>query len=276
MQRLSIGEMSKLSNVSIQALRYYDQIGLFKPAFIEENSGYRYYELEQLFYLDIIKYLRHLKLPLKDIKKIVNVHLSQLNKLLDQQDELIDLKIARLLEIKRALKHQQQQLTTQISKKKRPLDQVYRIHENEISLLQKDTSMPLTPLDTPDKEIRALVHQFEQAHLVASLQYGFLYPLKKYNELSEIKYSKMIMPVYEHFNFSSDFELSTIPETDWLVISFKWTTKNYLKYYQKLVNHYQQMFGLSTNVNVYEISMPLTYSITGNSEFITELKIPLE
>lgn len=136
--------------------------------------------------------------------------------------------------------------------------------------------MPLTPLDTPDKEIRALVHQFEQAHLVASLQYGFLYPLKKYNELSEIKYSKMIMPVYEHFNFSSDFELSTIPETDWLVISFKWTTKNYLKYYQKLVNHYQQMFGLSTNVNVYEISMPLTYSITGNSEFITELKIPLE
>lgn len=120
MQRLSIGEMSKLSNVSIQALRYYDQIGLFKPAFIEENSGYRYYELEQLFYLDIIKYLRHLKLPLKDIKKIVNVHLSQLNKLLDQQDELIDLKIARLLEIKRALKHQQQQLTTQISKKSVP------------------------------------------------------------------------------------------------------------------------------------------------------------
>ena len=93
MQRLSIGEMSKLSNVSIQTLRYYDQIGLFKPAFVDNSSGYRYYNIDQLFYLDIVKYLRHLELPLKQIKQIVALPPAQLNELLENRSSLIDAKI---------------------------------------------------------------------------------------------------------------------------------------------------------------------------------------
>ena len=33
-QYLSIGKVSKMKNVSIKSLRYYDKIGILKPAFI--------------------------------------------------------------------------------------------------------------------------------------------------------------------------------------------------------------------------------------------------
>lgn len=45
---LRIGEFSKLSRVSIRMLRHYDDIGLLKPAEIDQFTGYRYYSPEQL------------------------------------------------------------------------------------------------------------------------------------------------------------------------------------------------------------------------------------
>lgn len=38
---LKIGDFSKLSRVSIRMLRHYDDIGLLKPAEIDEFTGYR-------------------------------------------------------------------------------------------------------------------------------------------------------------------------------------------------------------------------------------------
>lgn len=45
---LKIGEFSGLSRISIRMLRYYDENGLLCPAYIDETSGYRYYEECQL------------------------------------------------------------------------------------------------------------------------------------------------------------------------------------------------------------------------------------
>lgn len=43
-----ISEFSRLSQVSVKALRYYDQFGLLKPAFVDPDTGYRYYSADQL------------------------------------------------------------------------------------------------------------------------------------------------------------------------------------------------------------------------------------
>lgn len=51
-----IGEFSKLTNVPIKTLRYYDEINLFKPQEIDLFSGYRYYSKEQIE--DLIKKIR--------------------------------------------------------------------------------------------------------------------------------------------------------------------------------------------------------------------------
>jgi DNA-binding transcriptional MerR regulator len=40
---LRIGDFAGLSQVSVKALRFYDEIGLLKPTFVDRDSGYRYY-----------------------------------------------------------------------------------------------------------------------------------------------------------------------------------------------------------------------------------------
>ncbi|MCI4129557.1 MerR family transcriptional regulator [Bacillus haynesii] len=66
--KFSIGETAKINNVSIQALRHYDKIGLLKPSYVNEESGYRYYTLDQFIYLDIIKYAKMFGIPLKEVR----------------------------------------------------------------------------------------------------------------------------------------------------------------------------------------------------------------
>ncbi|RDU24042.1 MerR family transcriptional regulator [Anaerosacchariphilus polymeriproducens] len=53
-----IGEFSKLTQVSIRMLRYYDETGLLKPAKIDPFTGYRFYSVEQIPILHKIIFLR--------------------------------------------------------------------------------------------------------------------------------------------------------------------------------------------------------------------------
>ncbi|MGI6153884.1 MAG: MerR family transcriptional regulator [Christensenellaceae bacterium] len=68
----SIGETAQINHVPIKTLRYYDEIGLLKPAYINEETGYRYYTPEQFYFIDAIKYGKMLRLPLKDIGKMIS------------------------------------------------------------------------------------------------------------------------------------------------------------------------------------------------------------
>lgn len=53
-----IGEFSKLTQVTIRMLRYYDEMGLLKPAKVDSWTGYRMYSAEQIPVLNKIIYLR--------------------------------------------------------------------------------------------------------------------------------------------------------------------------------------------------------------------------
>ena len=63
----SIGKVSTLCAVPIKTLRYYDKIGLLVPDYRKDESNYRYYTQEQILTLFIIRKLRALGIPLKEI-----------------------------------------------------------------------------------------------------------------------------------------------------------------------------------------------------------------
>lgn len=73
---LKIGDFSKIAQVSIKTLRYYDTLGLLSPAHIDRYSGYRYYELSQLVTLNRILALKDLDFSLDQIKELLKVDLS--------------------------------------------------------------------------------------------------------------------------------------------------------------------------------------------------------
>jgi len=64
---LSIGDMAKLTQASIQSLRYYEQINLLEPAYVDPHSGYRYYSFDQKCLIEVIQICVGLDIPLRKL-----------------------------------------------------------------------------------------------------------------------------------------------------------------------------------------------------------------
>lgn len=67
-----IGEFSKMSKTTIKALRYYDEIGLLKPEYIDPFTSYRFYTTDQLVQLHHIQLLRQIGLVPDEIGLILS------------------------------------------------------------------------------------------------------------------------------------------------------------------------------------------------------------
>jgi effector-binding domain-containing protein len=81
---IRIGDFSKLSRVSIKTLRYYDEMDLLKPAYVDDSSGYRFYEYHQLPRLYRILALKDLGFPLEEIGQLLTggLHAGQVRGML--------------------------------------------------------------------------------------------------------------------------------------------------------------------------------------------------
>lgn len=66
----SIGEVSKIKDITIKTLRYYHKVGILVPRYIDEETGYRYYSIDQFIHIDIIKGCRSLGNSIAEIQEI--------------------------------------------------------------------------------------------------------------------------------------------------------------------------------------------------------------
>lgn len=71
-----IGEFASFAKVPVKTLRYYDEIGIFTSAKVDEESGYRYYSAEQLIELNKILSLRDIGFSLNQISYIMKNNVS--------------------------------------------------------------------------------------------------------------------------------------------------------------------------------------------------------
>ncbi len=77
---LRIGEFSNLSQVSVKTLHHYDDIGLLRPARIDAQTGYRYYEAAQITRLVRIRALKNLGFSLDDITVLLRPDVSEVER----------------------------------------------------------------------------------------------------------------------------------------------------------------------------------------------------
>jgi len=69
---LSIGEVAKLTGVSVQALRYYERKNIIKPVYTNADSGYRYYSPDQIYFIQLVVNCVNLDIPLKELAGVFN------------------------------------------------------------------------------------------------------------------------------------------------------------------------------------------------------------
>lgn len=109
---LKIGDFSRLSRVSVRMLRYYDDVGLIKPTKVDDLTGYRFYNENQLpqmskinalkdmgFSISMIKDILQYEDNVIEIEKVFKIHRKQLLEdieKLNYQIKLLDIALGKL------------------------------------------------------------------------------------------------------------------------------------------------------------------------------------
>jgi DNA-binding transcriptional MerR regulator len=69
---VQIGRFSRLTGLTVKALRHYDELGLLVPTHVDPDTGYRTYAPKQVERAEAIRLLRRLEVPLEDIAKLLD------------------------------------------------------------------------------------------------------------------------------------------------------------------------------------------------------------
>lgn len=110
---LTIGQFAALHGINKKTLMWYDEIGLFKPASIDPENGYRYYHYQQSPILETILLLRELDVSIPEIQDFMkNRSAGNMKCLLDEKIAGLDLQIMHLQAVRKTLCNHRQNMDT--------------------------------------------------------------------------------------------------------------------------------------------------------------------
>lgn len=101
MPKLSIGDFSRMTHLSVKALRHYHDLGLLEPSGVDQSTGYRSYDLSQVPTAQVIRRFRDLDMPVEHIKAILKAgdvdrrnalivaHLKQMESTLERTQSVV-------------------------------------------------------------------------------------------------------------------------------------------------------------------------------------------
>ncbi len=271
---LTIGEVAKVANISIQTLRYYDQIDLFKPAYTDPQTSYRFYKDSQLYHLDLIKSLKHLGTSLEEIKRVQQQSPQHLLRFLEKQELLIEERVKKLKEVHQTLLKTKRQMHEQLAIL--TFNEVYFKEEEEERILMVETDN-LTPEYIPNSYYTSLKTTVENEGSVIPNRYGCIFPFKQYTDILDIRYDYVFTPLMTDRYIqllSENMDVQTKKAGTYVCIAFIFETNTYFERYEQL-RHYILTHELNVYPDVYEIFMPTNYSPLKEDEFIVELKLRL-
>ena len=263
----SIGEISKLFDINKKTLRYYDEIGLFKPSFVNKDNNYRYYTLDQFQYLETIKYLKELGLSLDKIKyNLTNLNSEDVINSLEEQNNIIDAKISELQLIKQKINKKIIQIKE--STRNDWLETIREVDFNERQAVRLRHSIK-TDYDI-EFSLRKLIKMSDNKIF---LTYGLVGVSISRDDLIDRKYDeyKSIFIMIEEEKYDKSL-IKIFPKGTYVCIRFKGVHKDAPPYYEKLINYInKQGYEIIDDSLEMELTDP-SLSLT-DEEVIMELQI---
>ena len=263
----SIGEISKLFDINKKTLRYYDEIGLFKPSFVNKDNNYRYYTLDQFQYLETIKYLKELGLSLDKIKyNLTNLNSEDVINSLEEQNNIIDAKISELQLIKQKINKKIIQIKD--STRNDLLETIREVDFNERQAVRLRHSIK-TGYDI-EFSLRKLIKMSDNKIF---LTYGLVGVSISRDDLIDMKYDeyKSIFIMIEEEKYDKSL-IKIFPKGTYVCIRFRGVHKDAPPYYEKLINYInKQGYEIIDDSLEMELTDP-SLSLT-DEEVIMELQI---
>lgn len=268
----TIGEMAKLANVSIKALRYYDKIDLFKPTHVDAETNYRYYKDSQLSQLDLIKSLKYIGTPLEEVKKAREMNPRGLLDFITEQEKIIQMQMENLMKV-------QQNIATVKKRMERHLQtpslgEVFLWDEEETMIIEM-VAHDLKPNNLTNASYSKLKKAVEPISGFLNTGFGAIFPYEKYIHIEDIYYDKIFAPVLNNQLISSlpsDMKAETIYAGTYVYIVDVYHPEKYIRNYHKLMEFIEEK-QMTVKSDVYELFGDLSYSPNQPEELMIELKV---
>lgn len=267
----SIGEMSKLQNISRQTLIFYDKIGLFCPAYTDSNNGYRYYSSSQLDYLDTICIMKKIGFSLDEIKvHMKNFTVDNSIIALRKQLTIINRQINELQMIKTRVEHRCLQLEHSASI--RDCSDVISVEEvNPQYILLQEVAKPYTLEMVSIATKECFVRSFKE-QLPIFFQSGAIMPYEHILQKRYTEASFAFLPIEKSDNIEGILEL---PKG---MCVFTYHTGDYPsigKTYERILQ-YCQKNQLNIISDSYEFAINDYLSTSDENEYITKIMFYVE
>ena len=168
-----ISQFSKISGLTVKALRYYDQENILQPTFRNEDNQYRYYNEEDLKKSQLIKSLRSLDFSIMEIEDVVE-HIQNHDDLMCVRNEKIKLIETNISKEKELIERINTNLS--VNQKKTSLNhyQIDTVTLNEIQVASIRFTGQYTELD----KYIPLLYKADRKHLFSTLTYNYVHSRK--------------------------------------------------------------------------------------------------
>lgn len=269
----SIGQMAKLHNIPIKTLRYYDEIDLFKPNEVNEESGYRYYSSEQFKQLDIIHYLKTMGVPLKEIKQ--QLHSRNINEFLTtlkNHHQTIEEKIKEFERIKKRLEVRINEINNCQNIVDVGVPNIRFIHERPIVQLQE----AIRSIHDLELSLRKLKNEFKLMSPIFLGKVGLTLAEQqvKQNNLHEYNSIFLLLEEAEEQELFKDM-MTFFPKGMYATVFYSGTHKESQDYYQILLN-FLEANQYETTGDFIERAIIDQFISKDETAFLTEIQVPIK
>lgn len=188
---LTIGQFAALHGINKKTLMWYDEIGLFKPAAINPENGYRCYNYHQSPVLETILLLRELDVSVSEIHAFMqNRSADALRRLLDEKIKDLDHSIMHLQAVRKTLCEHHQNMVTLLTM---DLSEIRIVEKEERCLITVD----IDENTTFEQEVEMITDKTAEYQLgrLHNASYGSMIPVKSLLEGNFNDYTNLFIEI---------------------------------------------------------------------------------
>lgn len=255
-----ISEISKLYNIGLDSLRYYEKIGLLNPK--RGANNYRQYSTGDIYRLNIIKDMRNLGFSMdKIIDYIQNRSIDHTLKMFEEEISMIDLKIEELNQMKKSMLLRQESL-----KQAKTLEfnqfQIQYIPPRKCVTLKED----IIEDDNVDFLLTKLSKEYEKnLFVIANFNTGCFIDMKEDYQYKSVVILGESLESYEYMMEGGYY----------LTLTYQGRRQQSFKYLQKMKDYIDD-HGYHCDDQALELLLIDTHETSCSEEFMTQLQIKLE
>lgn len=265
---LPIGQMAKLNNISVQTLRHYEKVGVLKPSYINEDTGYRYYDMKDLNTIYLIKQCRAMGMSLDEIKEVTNNYtsLESIFDILGNQKKIIYEKIRELENIKSKIESLENKIGFSLEK---GINQVFIKHNEERKF--KICNFKDRYTDEFEINLSKVLLEVERDYENVNAEISFTTSYEDIKLDGNIVYKNVMINLGEDIEYE-DENIISMPKGDYLTMYFDDAYRDSAKYY-KIIMDYIKNNNIDPKGDFHEIYVMTRVGMDGKEKSLGQIEI---